>query len=337
MVLRLDEIWMTTHFSVWKVICHCFFQSSSAARSCCRSSVSFLLKMGLYSRQSYAKRRASKLVTSWRSLMKVKKSGGPRTVPVVPLITLLLLMKYGHRGGLVAICCWGSPWSIEWFVHALHSTVVCGEASGELQCQTLLRSQVVWYLLDPHWLGYVRCCQWWLITGSHRNVWIWSRVVYHSGWCVCRNDPSPDYDYGRYALKAYKLLKSERRGDSWMLDVGHLSWKPVQLKLIAAHLVYCLCWDISGIYLSKLELCSWHIHGVVWLEYHLDLWPCDCWYCWAASALQLHRWINNSVQFGMRGVHEHHTLRLVHIFYGCIMQIKNYYYYYYKISSSMFI
>jgi hypothetical protein len=27
----------------------------------------------------------------------------------------------------------------------------------------------------------------------------------------------------RYVLKAYKLLKSERRGDSWMLDVGHLS------------------------------------------------------------------------------------------------------------------
>jgi hypothetical protein len=47
------------------------------------------------------------------------------------------------------------------------------------------------------------------------------RVVCHSGCCVCRNDPSPDY--GRYALKAYKLLKSERRGDSWMLDVGHLS------------------------------------------------------------------------------------------------------------------
>jgi hypothetical protein len=23
------------------------------------------------------------------------------------------------------------------------------------------------------------------------------------------------------------------------------------------------------------ELCGWHIHGVVWLEYHLDLWPCD--------------------------------------------------------------
>jgi hypothetical protein len=32
--------------------------------------------------------------------------------PVVLLITLLLLMKYGHRGGLVAIYCWGSPWSI---------------------------------------------------------------------------------------------------------------------------------------------------------------------------------------------------------------------------------
>jgi hypothetical protein len=25
--------------------------------------------------------------------------------------------------------------------------------------------------------------------------------------------------------------------------------------------------------LSELELCGWHIHGVVWLEYHLDLWP----------------------------------------------------------------
>jgi hypothetical protein len=36
MVLRLDEIWMTTHFSGWKAICHCFSQSSSAARSCCR-------------------------------------------------------------------------------------------------------------------------------------------------------------------------------------------------------------------------------------------------------------------------------------------------------------
>jgi hypothetical protein len=36
-----------------------------------------------------------------------------------------------------------------------------------------------------------------------------------------RNDPSPEY--GRYALKPYKLLKSERRGDSWMLDVSHLS------------------------------------------------------------------------------------------------------------------
>jgi hypothetical protein len=38
MVLRLDEIWMTTHFSGWKAICHCFSQSSSAARSCYRSS-----------------------------------------------------------------------------------------------------------------------------------------------------------------------------------------------------------------------------------------------------------------------------------------------------------
>jgi hypothetical protein len=53
------------------------------------------------------------------------------------------LMKYGHRGGLVAVYCWGSPWSIVGFVHALRSTVVSGEASGELQCQTLLRSQVV--------------------------------------------------------------------------------------------------------------------------------------------------------------------------------------------------
>jgi hypothetical protein len=63
---------------------------------------------------------------------------------------------------------------------------------------------------------------------------IWSRVVCHSGCCVCRNDPP---DYGRYALKAYKLLKSERWGDSWMLDVGHLSWKPLQLKPITTHLV----------------------------------------------------------------------------------------------------
>jgi hypothetical protein len=43
--------------------------------------VSFLLKMGLYSRQSSAKRRASELVTSGRSLMKVKKSRGSRPVP----------------------------------------------------------------------------------------------------------------------------------------------------------------------------------------------------------------------------------------------------------------
>ena len=35
-------------------------------------------------------------------------------------------------------------------------------------------------------------------------------------------------------------------------------------------------------------------------------------------------WLNNSVQFGLRGVHEHYNLRLVHVFY-------------YKISSSMFI
>jgi hypothetical protein len=26
-------------------------------------------------------------------------------------------------------------------------------------------------------------------------------------------------------------------------------------------------------------------------------------------------WLNNSVHFGVRGVHEHHTLRLVHLFY----------------------
>jgi hypothetical protein len=38
------------------------------------------LKMGLNSRQSSAKRRASEMVTSGRSLMKVKKSSGPRTV-----------------------------------------------------------------------------------------------------------------------------------------------------------------------------------------------------------------------------------------------------------------
>ena len=226
MVGPLDEIWMTTQFSGWKAICHYFSQSSSAARSFYRSSVSFPLKMGLYSWQSSAKRRASELVTSGRSLMKVKKSSGPRTVPCgTPDNTSAVDEAWPSR----RTCCslfLRKYYSIVGFVHALRSTVVCIEASGELQCQTLL---------DPHRLGYVRCCQWWLITGSHRNVWIWSRVVYHSGCCVCRNDPSPDY--GRYALKAYKLLKSERRGDSWMLDVGHLSWKPVQLKLIATHLV----------------------------------------------------------------------------------------------------
>jgi hypothetical protein len=37
--------------------------------------------MGLYSRQSSAKRRASELVISGKSLMKVKKSRGLRTVP----------------------------------------------------------------------------------------------------------------------------------------------------------------------------------------------------------------------------------------------------------------
>jgi hypothetical protein len=121
MVLRLDEIWMTTHFSGWKAICHCFSQSSSAARSCCRSSVSFLLKMGLYNRQSSAKRR-------W----KLRKAADRERFPVVLLITLLLLMKYGHRWGLVAVYCWGSLWSIVGFVHAFRSTVVCGEASGEL-------------------------------------------------------------------------------------------------------------------------------------------------------------------------------------------------------------
>jgi hypothetical protein len=46
------------------------------------------------------------------------------SVPVVLLKTLLLLMKYGHRGGLVAVYCWGSPWSIVGFVHALRSTIV---------------------------------------------------------------------------------------------------------------------------------------------------------------------------------------------------------------------
>ena len=35
-------------------------------------------------------------------------------------------------------------------------------------------------------------------------------------------------------------------------------------------------------------------------------------------------WLNNSAQFGLRGVDEHHTLRLVHVFY-------------YKMYSSMFI
>ena len=43
--------------------------------------MSFLLEMGLYSRQSSAKKRASELVTSGRSLMNVKKSRGLRTVP----------------------------------------------------------------------------------------------------------------------------------------------------------------------------------------------------------------------------------------------------------------
>ena len=43
--------------------------------------MSFLLKMGLYSRQSSAKKRAAELVTSGRSLVKVKTSSGPRTVP----------------------------------------------------------------------------------------------------------------------------------------------------------------------------------------------------------------------------------------------------------------
>ena len=43
--------------------------------------MSFLLEMGLYSRKSSAKKSASELVTSGRSLMNVKKSSGPRTVP----------------------------------------------------------------------------------------------------------------------------------------------------------------------------------------------------------------------------------------------------------------
>jgi hypothetical protein len=72
---------------------------------------------------------------------KLRKAEDRERFPVILLITLLLLMKYGHRGGLVAVYCWGSPWSVVGFVHALRSTVVCGEDSGELQCQTLLRSR----------------------------------------------------------------------------------------------------------------------------------------------------------------------------------------------------
>ena len=42
------------------------------------------------------------------------------------------------------------------------------------------------------------------------------------------------------------------------------------------------------------------------------------------QSLQDTLWLNNAVKFGLRGVDELHTLRLVHAFY-------------YRISSSMFI
>jgi hypothetical protein len=146
MVLPLDEIWMTTHFSRWKAICHCFSQSFSAARSCCRSSVyaywRWVCIVGNHLRRG--------VPLSWWLLeshwWKLRKAEDRERFTVVLLITLLLLMKYGHRGGLVAVCCWGSPWSIVGFVHALRSAVVCGEASGELQCQNGL----VLFFMSPN-------------------------------------------------------------------------------------------------------------------------------------------------------------------------------------------
>jgi hypothetical protein len=146
---------MITYFSGWKAICHCFSQSSSAARSCRRSSVSFLLKMGLYSRQQY----------------------------------------YGVRGRTL-------QWTKDFLNNRLQQVLLDGHTSSTAEVLSGVPQVTV---RDPLLF----------LTFINDNVWIWSRVVCHSGCCVCRNDPSPDY--GRYALKAYKLLKSERRGDSWML------------------------------------------------------------------------------------------------------------------------
>jgi hypothetical protein len=80
-------------------------------------------------------------------------------------------------------------------------------APGELVSNAFEKSSSI-ICTWPHGLGYVRCWQWRLITGSHRNVWIWSPVVCHSGCCVCHNDPSPDYGWYAGEAGVLKLLNN---------------------------------------------------------------------------------------------------------------------------------
>ena len=74
-------MWMTWHFFWVNCIYHFLSHSSKARRSCWTDSPSTSQLMGLYSRQSSAKRRGSEsLSDSGRSFINVRNNSGPRTV-----------------------------------------------------------------------------------------------------------------------------------------------------------------------------------------------------------------------------------------------------------------
>ena len=81
MILRLVVMRITSHLSGLKCICQSRSQSCKLLRSSWRDVVSSLVLMCRYRRQSSANNIAVLLTLLGRSLMYIKNSSGPRTVP----------------------------------------------------------------------------------------------------------------------------------------------------------------------------------------------------------------------------------------------------------------
>ena len=96
------EAWMTVHFCGWNSICHCFSNFSNEDRSCWSCLASARELTFRYSRQSSANNLTSDCVYSGKSLMKVRKSNGPITVPWgTPEMTSALVEDCPSR-----VTCW---------------------------------------------------------------------------------------------------------------------------------------------------------------------------------------------------------------------------------------